>query len=143
MNTIVIALSKSQATKFSSTEPYVVISIADVGSRFPYIHPRPAFMGRIGVRFDDVDQYNPHPLDIGLMAMQESHAQRIATYVARAWGTVATIVVHCHAGLSRSTGVAAAIREHYGLDCADLYEAPRIPNGHCKALVLRALSTTT
>jgi predicted protein tyrosine phosphatase len=71
--------------------------------------------------------------------MQENDATRIAEFVKQWWGQVATIVVHCHAGLSRSTGVAAAIRAHHGQDHSDLFEIPRSPNRHCLALVTEAL----
>jgi predicted protein tyrosine phosphatase len=124
-----------------SSEPYVVISLSDTDAAPPAIYPHDMLRDRLALHFDDV--YPQHCFDESgsrlFCEMSEGDAQEIAVFVRRWWGRVATIVVHCHAGLSRSTGVAAAIRTHHGQDEADLYELPRNPNRHCLALVREAL----
>lgn len=139
--TRVIALSRDEAEIFESSEPYVVMSLTDSDAKQPHIQPHPMLQDRLELHFDDV--YPQHCFDESgsrlFCEMSEGDAQRIAAFVRRWWGRVSTIVVHCHAGLSRSTGVAAAIRVHHGQDERELYELPRNPNRHCLALVSEAL----
>lgn len=142
--TRVIALSRIEAQAFQSSEPYVVLSLTDSDAKQPHIHSHEMLRDWLALQFDDV--YPQHCFDESgarlFCEMSEDDAKRIAAFVFRWWGQVATIVVHCHAGLSRSTGVAAAIRTHHGQDESDLYEAPRNPNRHCLALVSEALKRT-
>lgn len=143
--TRVIALSRQDAQMYHSSEPYVVISLSDTDAPAPSIYPHEALRDRLALHFDDV--YPQHCFDESgtrlFCEMSEQHAEQIAEFVHRWWGKVATIVVHCHAGLSRSTGVAAAIRSHHGQDERDLYESPRNPNRHCLALVRDALKASS
>jgi predicted protein tyrosine phosphatase len=139
--TQVIALSREGAQAYRSSEPYVVISLTDTDAEHPELEPQATLKDRLSLHFDDI--YPGDRVDVWgeprFCEMQPEDAERIAAFVRRWWSEVATIVVHCHAGLSRSTGVAAAIRQHHGLDDRDLYEIPRSPNQHCRALVVRAL----
>jgi predicted protein tyrosine phosphatase len=139
--TRVVALSRTEAQLYRSSEPYVVISLSDTDAPPPQIYDHPSLRGRLALHFDDV--YPQHCFDESgarlFCEMSQEDAEQIAAFVGRWWGQVATIVVHCHAGLSRSTGVAAAIRNHHGQDERDLYDSPRNPNRHCLALVTEAL----
>lgn len=139
--TRVIALSREQAKAYRSDDPYVVISLTDTGADHPYLEPRAALKDRLLLQFDDI--YPGQALDAQgfprLCEMKAEDAERVADFVNRWWGEVAAIVVHCHAGLSRSTGVAAAIRSHHAQDQRDLFETPRSPNRHCLELVRDAL----
>lgn len=140
--TRVIALSRAEAQAFQSSDPYIVISLTDTTADHPRIEQSQALRDRLLLQFDDI--YPEQCFDAAgarrYFEMTEEDAERIATFVGRWWGEVATVVVHCHAGLSRSTGVAAAIRLHHQQDDRDLYEAPRSPNRHCLTLVSDALS---
>jgi predicted protein tyrosine phosphatase len=144
-DTRVIALSREAAQAYRSSEPYVVISLSDTDAPPPQIDEHDTLRARLALHFDDV--YPQHCFDESgarlFCEMHEGDAELIAGFVRRWWGQVATIVVHCHAGLSRSTGVAAAIRTHHGQDERDLYESPRNPNRHCLALVREALKRAT
>jgi predicted protein tyrosine phosphatase len=138
--TRVIALSREEAQRFRSSDPYVVISLTDTDAEHPHLEPQESLRDRLSLHFDDI--YPGFPVLEGVQPMcemKEADAEHIAAFVLRWWGEVATIVVHCHAGLSRSTAVAAAIRAHHGLDERDLYEEPRSPNTHCLTLVTQAL----
>lgn len=143
METTVIALSASDAKTFRSDEPYAIIQISDPGpERHPYMHPFPQLRAITQVRFDDIlpeDAVGPNGLP-RYVVMEPRHANAIAASIIGWWSRVATIIVHCHAGMSRSPGVAVAIREHYGQATDDLYSGGRIPNAHCKALVAAALA---
>jgi|GEM_PF-2607737 len=139
--TQVIALSRSEAQQFRSEDPYVIVSLTDSDAEHPQIPPDVNLKERLSLHFDDIyPEYCTAPDGSKLFcAMEERDADTIAAFVRKWWSQVATIVVHCHAGLSRSTGVAAAIRAHHGHDARDLYEIPRTPNRHCFALVAQAL----
>lgn len=143
-DTRVIALSREEAQRYRSSEPYVVVSLTDTDAQQPHIEQHAMLQDWLALHFDDV--YPQHCFDEGgtrlFCEMSEADASRIAAFVHRWWGRVATIVVHCHAGLSRSTGVAVAIRAHHGQDHSDLYESPRNPNRHCLALVVEALKSS-
>lgn len=143
--TRVVALSRDEAQRYHSSEPYVVISLSDSDAPPPNIYRHETLRDWLALHFDDV--YPQHCFDESgarlFCEMSERDAHRIAEFVHRWWGEVATIVVHCHAGLSRSTGVAAAIRTHHGQDERDLYESPRNPNRHCLALVREALRVSS
>jgi len=140
-DTRVIALSREEAQSFRSTDPFVVISLTDTDAEHPRLEQQAALKDRLSLHFDDI--YPENCIDAqglpSLCEMKRDDAQHIAAFVRQWWGRVSTIVVHCHAGLSRSTGVAAAIRHHHGQDERDLYETPRSPNQHCRALVTDAL----
>ena len=142
--TRVLALSREEAQRYRSSEPYVVISLTDTDAQPPHIEPNDMLHDRLALHFDDV--YPQHCFDETgarlFCEMSERDAAAIAAFVRRWWGRVATIVVHCHAGISRSTGVAVAIRAHHGQDDSDLYESPRNPNRHCLALVIEALKSS-
>lgn len=139
--TRVVALSREEAQHFRSREPYVVISLTDTFADQPELPQCPELRERLALHFDDVypeQCLDPNGLRL-FCEMSPEDARQIADFVQKWWSNVATIVVHCHAGLSRSTGVAAAIRSHHGLDERDLFEQPRSPNRHCLALVTEAL----
>lgn len=140
--TSVIALSRVEAQAFRSSEPYVIISLTDTTAEHPPIERTQALKDHLLLQFDDIYPAQGFEADgtRRYFEMTQRDAESIAAFVRRWWGEVATVVVHCHAGLSRSTGVAAAIRSYHEQDERDLYEAPRCPNRHCLQLVSGALS---
>lgn len=143
-DTTIIALSASDAKKFRSDNPYVVMQFTEPGERHPYVHAHATRKAIAGWHFDDIipeDATDPDGFQ-RFIPMSESQAAQIARFVKAWYGKVATIVVHCKAGLSRSVGAAVAIREHYGHDTCDLFAAPRLPNAHCRAMVKAALDAT-
>jgi predicted protein tyrosine phosphatase len=140
--TTVIALSAADAERFRSSEPYVVIQFTDPSEQHPYIHPFPAMKARIGFHFDDVVPSETYGLDSfqRYIPMSSEQAQEVVKFI-NAWhGKVATIVIHCKMGLSRSVGVTVAVREHFGVPTDELFVEPKHPNPHCRALVAAAFT---
>jgi predicted protein tyrosine phosphatase len=101
-DTQVIALSREEAQEFYSDEPYVVISLTDTDAQHPQLERSAMLKERLALHFDDI--YPGSCTDLQgvarLCEMQQGDAERIASFVKRWWGEVATIVVHCHAGIS-------------------------------------------
>lgn len=100
MNDRIEITSLARARRIKRRGFDVVISIADAGTTTLTFHkdPRPA---HLVLRFDDI--VAPIP---GAVAPNEMHV-RAALAFARAHG--GPLLVHCQAGVSRSTGIAYAI----------------------------------
>jgi predicted protein tyrosine phosphatase len=142
MNTTIITRSRTDIQRFKGPGDYAVISINDIATKPPYIHRRPNMKARMNVFFDDctpTDAFNARGERVWF-EMTTDHATRIATFAHAWWDKVETIAIHCVAGISRSTGVAAAIAAHFGQDTSAYYIPPCKPNEHCRALVAAALS---
>ena len=100
------------------------------------------------LRFDDLDgeifekilkKYRDRGDDIDrekFIWFNEDHAESIIEFAER-HKNIDRLIVHCHAGISRSSGVACAISHMYGIPAATIFnEHPNIqPNKH----VLRKL----
>ncbi len=70
--------------------------------------------------------------------MSEADAESIAAFVEANPGL--PVIVHCDAGISRSSGVGAAILKHYTGDDSSVFDNPRFhPNIWCYRKTLCAL----
>jgi len=122
---------------FRGTEPYAVISIRSSDQPVLKLRPDALRLARINLAFYDTTPEWEKRLEAPVAAMTEFQAQRIAKFVAK-HASRATIVVHCLAGISRSSGVAAGISAALGGD--DAFRRPRHePNPHVQRLVLAAI----
>ena len=139
--TSVIALSAKAAQKFRSPAPYVIVQVTDPRTKHPYIHDHSGLQATIGFHFDDilpVASADIHGFS-SYIPMDVQQAERIARFVKAWWEKVETIIVHCHAGISRSVGIALAIREFYGQNADALHTEPKRYNRHCYELMTEAL----
>ena len=121
-----MVMSKKEAVKYSyhlHKKQSVIISISNVGES------RPCFSRQVhnGIRsicylqFDDVEKGEEN-------AITEKDAQKIAAFINRFKGEIPRIIVHCEAGISRSAGVCAAIKN------------PKyVPNMSCYRMLLDSL----
>ena len=99
----VLALSEDEAVEFTSSEPYIVISINDPGEKPVKLMSGPNLKGVLRLQFWDADRADAqYPPISGGQAMQ-------AARFVRDYPGVSLIVCHCRAGISRSAGMAAAI----------------------------------
>lgn len=82
--------------------------------------------------FDDTIEDLPN-------AMSVAQAEAIARFARAHRGRVGTLLIHCHAGMSRSPAVAAAIRRGFGWSDLSIWRDPAFrPNTLCYRRVLRA-----
>lgn len=107
----IIVLSKSKAKEFYCDEPWICISI-DNYDEHPKINATKR-MGLLKMSFGDIlDQEEASPFG---KLFDENDANKILDFVEKFWEQedVTTIMVHCLAGISRSSAVAAAINKCY------------------------------
>lgn len=103
------------------------------------IPDHPNIVEKLTLKFHDIEEvlkdtdgnvYNP-------MSVEQAH--EIVEFVGKHYNNIENIVVHCDAGISRSSGVAGAILKHYFGDDSQIFDNPRyMPNMHCYRLVLDA-----
>lgn len=134
----VIFLSQESAEAYRPQPTEAIISITDDGAEDANLSPDWRYVLRVS--FNDVDPMEspPEPGE-DFSPMGDHHADRIAAFVSDHHHLIATLVVHCRYGQSRSAGVAKAIASHHGLQFPDGYP---YANNHVYELVLAALRVT-
>ena len=118
----IMVLSRFEAEDFAWPYPWCCISIANDETLFASIS-RENRVGLLQVAFADITQ----PLK-GFIAFYDSLGFDILDFVSQHWDTVDLLMVHCDAGISRSSAVAAAIsRLKFGSE-GDFLDSPFDPN---------------
>jgi predicted protein tyrosine phosphatase len=108
-----------------------IISINDNNSKMPNIK-RHQLKGLITLFFDDVerDEYK-------YFAISKNQSAAIVNFVNKFWNNVELLIVHCEAGISRSSGVAAAILKYKTGDDSFIFENKSyVPNMKCYRMIL-------
>lgn len=83
-----------------------------------------------GLLFDTLD-------NAPYVVISEKDAKDIASFVKKWYDKADTIIVHCNAGISRSSGICAAIMKAMTGDDSQIFENPRyLPNTTCYKAVL-------
>ncbi len=120
--------------------PYVVISITESHDSFPdaVIAPSAMQRGILRLRFDDID--DPEDALDGCQPFVEHHARQIVRFVLSHRHEIGGIVVHCHAGVSRSAAVAAALSEWLNGEEADFFENYFLPNPRVHDILSRTIA---
>lgn len=119
-----IVRGRDDAERFTTPEPYVVVSITD-----PPPHSTPADLHTDAAEIlrHEFHDFNPprhepnHPFEgktILAWSMQPHHAHSIWEFVRRHRDK--TILIHCEAGVSRSPSIAYAIADCMGINRATL-----------------------
>lgn len=122
-------MSKMEAIQHSYLKEVptsVIVSITAGGDHTPYFYNKEGARVKavFGMHFDDIDrEYN------GYKACQESDFEGLKDFL-DTWKTeVEEVIVHCHAGISRSSGCAAAICQYLQIDDSFIWSSGRyIPN---------------
>jgi predicted protein tyrosine phosphatase len=107
----VFSTSRAYAEEFSWQEPFAVISICDPHSAEPSL-PTGNLVARLDLRFLDLPV---DPLDGSVVfdAVMATNVLRFVKYDCRG---VKLLLVHCEAGVSRSTAVANALGKLLGIE---------------------------
>jgi predicted protein tyrosine phosphatase len=111
-----VVLSRENAERYEPREREICISIAD-----PDADPAElsrGFAAVLRLSFTDIIERGD-PSDV---LFSEDHAQAIREFI-DAWPDATRIVVHCHAGMSRSPGVALGLCDIRGWATAELERA--------------------
>ena len=118
----IVVLSCIEAEDYCCDARWACISIASTEEDFSPIRKRRR-KGLLQLAFADIDKPLP-----GFIHFEDDHAHDILDFVTHYWKRVDTLMVHCHAGLSRSPAVAAAIARLKWGDGSEFFEEPYLPN---------------
>ena len=137
---IVGSMSHAQQYRPRLGERYAVLSIIDVGIDAPQFARHKGLVEQLVIAADDCTPYDP-PFDgRRLSPLSEKQAERIAHFVDEIAERIDTLVVHCHAGLSRSPGAALAIAEAMAIAEVDMLNGRSVvPNPHVRETLRAAL----
>ena len=106
----IVVLTLKEARTFTCCVPWAAISIvSDVGGN--PILSEDNRVGLLNMVFEDIEFIGPSTSPE--MLFDESKAQQILDFAAEVWPKIECLLVHCHAGMSRSPAVAAALEHIY------------------------------
>jgi predicted protein tyrosine phosphatase len=105
---LIFSTSRAGAEEFAWREPFAVISITDPGSR-PVTFTRSTPVARCDLQFWDAVEGHAGELFDAAMA------KRAVTFVREECGDATLLLVHCEAGISRSTAMAEALGRIQGV----------------------------
>jgi predicted protein tyrosine phosphatase len=108
-----VVLSREEAERYEPGEREICISIADPDTDPARLSRR--FAAVLRMNFTDVVE----PEDPSDVIFSDDHARAIRDFI-DSWPDAARIVVHCHAGMSRSPGVALGLCDIRGWATAEL-----------------------
>ena len=148
-----MVLSKSKAIRYSyksHEKSSIIISIQnsyDLPEKF-LPSPNNNIKEVLYLTFDDIDSLNGLTIkkDEGMVIdnynqvyaiISDEDAQKIVDFVKKYQNTIDRIIVHCEAGISRSSGVCAAIMKFLEDDDSEIFNNPSYsPNMRCYRTVL-------
>jgi predicted protein tyrosine phosphatase len=108
-----LVLSREDAERYEPREREICISIADPDA--DPAHLSSGFAAVLRLNFTDIIEQG-EPSDV---LFSEDHARAISEFI-DGWPNATRIVVHCHAGVSRSPGVALGLCDIRGWATAEL-----------------------
>lgn len=135
----ILVLPRVKAEKFYPDRPWACISIMDSAwfdaRKFPPI-PDVNRVKILRLGFDDIEFERPEHRTISL-----DQARGIWAFVKKYWDQIEILMIHCHAGISRSPAVAKALTEVYHPEYLPYYERLYNPNRLVYAKMLEAKVT--
>ena len=117
--------------------PHIVISISGPGERRPKIPTSHLCQGILHLKFSDAKPTDNVEAPPEIRLMTRKQARSIWRFVNTYLSNIDTIMTHCHAGISRSPAVAAAICRGLGDDDSRFWREFQ-PNEYVYELVLEA-----
>ena len=103
----VIFTDRKSAERAPGQPNWHVVSISGGGQEYPTLSE--GWGDVLYLYFEDTDDIENE------FAFNDAHAQRVAEFVDQSVTKCDGVLVHCHAGISRSAAVAKWIAERYGL----------------------------
>lgn len=131
-------------TKQMQDEDYVVVSINTYGNgelltAAPLNCLNKHLLDVLSVFFDDIEERHIQSGSKNKLCSKED-ISNIIEFVEKWRNKVSTIIVHCHAGISRSSAIASIISIYLGLDDYWIWSGPYIPNRYIFKLACEFLS---
>ena len=117
-----LIMNKHEAADFYAFSPYAVIGVVSHYDTHPTLQE--GFVDALRLKFYDTDfEMGSYP------AMTSTDAVEILEFVEKTKNKVDYFVIHCNAGISRSSGIAAALSLIYNKDDKWVFSNPRyVPN---------------
>ena len=117
----IMFMSRREAEHISPKpeEKAAIISINETGDELAVL--KEGWVDKLYLVFDDIDKDLSEVIDtrtgkpFNLTFFNSDHAKQITSFVNDIAEDINILVVHCHAGVSRSAAVAKFIAEKYGL----------------------------
>lgn len=129
-----LVLGRAEVLRTTPEVPYIVISITDPGSPEAIIAPSTNQLGVLRLQFHDADTAQP-----GSVIFSENDVQSILRFVQAYRAQTRLIICQCEAGISRSSGVAAALSKWLNHDDSPFFRH-YLPNRLVYRRVLEAAS---
>ncbi len=119
----IVVLPRSAVTDISPDKKWALISISDPGMPRPILADSSNLIDAIYLKFDDVEFERA-----SMIPINENQAKDIVAFAKKNWEEAELIVVHCNAGISRSSAVGKAISEIYQPDQVHYFDKFFMPN---------------
>ena len=139
-----IPMSRKELEAYVFNEPSVAICIAYPNGRLHKVDPKENLLAVHHTRFSDCDGEGrwsfPETKDDATnkpIPMSKGQAIDIHDFVEKWKDKVGIIYIACYGGISRSAGIGAGLAAVYGWSDKHIYDT-KIPNVHCKSLLLQA-----
>jgi hypothetical protein len=146
----IVVLSRSLAEEFQCDKPWACISIADYqmpsenvvkafeesGKIYAGDMPKISNVNRkaiLTLKFDDIEFDRP-----GKKQIDSNQAEQIFSFVQNIWDDIELLMIHCNAGISRSSAVAKVISEFYQPDVVGVFDQLYQPNPIVQKVVREA-----
>ena len=130
----------AQLASFEPEAPTtVIISITDPGSDKNCFRQHPWLKDILHLQFFDTEEYERSCYE----CINEEQAKKIAKFAIKFYPYVERFIIHCEYGISRSSGVAAALDEYFeNVERSRIFDDDIfVPNRTCHSLVLKALNS--
>ena len=135
-------MSRLEAIHYSTLlhkEKSIIVSISEPTTTNPTFFENNSILDVLFLKFDDIIQEElkvvPH-----LKLMTKEDVYNIKQFIDKYKDKIDTIIVHCHAGVSRSSAVACGICLYLGKDDYYIWNDTYYPNSWCLELMNECLN---
>jgi predicted protein tyrosine phosphatase len=134
----ILILPVTAACKFNHDKPWACISVSEdevISQGIAKVMPSENRVGLLSLAFHDIWLEKHTHLGEGYNLMEQKHAAQVVAFVEQVWDNVELLMIHCHAGISRSSAIGKAISEKYEDQFHSYYSKLYRPNPHVYKLV--------
>lgn len=138
---VVGSITHAQLYRPEPGERYAVLSFVDVGVEVPRIERLAGLVERLVISADDCTPSDAEFNGRRLRPLSQAQAKQIARFVHANADRIDTLVIHCHAGLSRSPAAALEIAQALAIAEIEMLNGESvIPNEHVRDTLRVALA---
>jgi len=139
----IVILSKDRALEFEYDKPWACISITDnlhFAAELNHGLSKQNRVDLLSLTFHDIweARHAQYGTEEWIM-MKEEQADQVVSFVKAVWDKIDLLMVHCYAGISRSSAIGKILSEHYSDGFSNFYHKLYQPNPHVYNLVKESL----